>query len=120
MKTQTIMSSRWSKILLFYIYFSHIQVWNFINEKRRQVKALNILYENTLYQDGPQVAAYKNADIPRAVMTEEHVFICLLNILPNKQDEFEMFNSSNIGDETKWYNNDEAAGKVRYWKDFLD
>ena len=77
------------------------------------------MYENTLYQDGPQVAAYKNADIPRAVMTEENVFICLLNILPNKQDEFEMFNASNIGDETKWYNNDEAAGKVRYCKEFF-
>ena len=75
------------------------------------------MYEKTLYRDEPQVAAYKDADITRAIMTLDHVFICLLNILPNKEDKFATFNSSKSGDENVWYNSIEAVGKVRYRED---
>ena len=89
-----------------------------MKKKKRQVKAINIFYEQTLHQDKPQVAAYKNADIPRAMLTEHYVFICELHVLPVVQDKFEYYNVDNIFDATsqsqKWYNNDHAVGKIRF------
>ena len=64
------------------------------------------------------MAAYKNADIPRAMLTEHYVFICELHVLPVLQDKFEYYNVDTIFSATsqnqKWYNNDEAVGKIRF------
>ena len=63
------------------------------------------------------MAAYKNADIPRAMLTEHYVFICELHVLPVLQDKFEYYNVDSIFNDTsqsqKWYNNDHAVGKIR-------
>ena len=81
------------------------------------MKAIDIFYEQTLYYDKPQVAAYKNADIPRAMLTEQHVFICELHVLPVLEDKFKYYDVDSIfnakSQSQKWYNNDHAVGKIR-------
>ena len=59
---------------------------------------MNIFYENTLYQDEPQVAVYSEADIPRAMLTETYVFVLYIGVLPNlTTDNFINYNEKKKG-----------------------
>ena len=70
----------------------------YITERQRQVSAINIFYEKTLYQDQPQVAVYSEADIPRAMLTETYIFVLYIGVLPDLiRDNFDNYNNNNTG-----------------------
>ena len=72
----------------------------YITERQRQVSAMNIFYERTLYQDQPQVAVYSKADIPRAMLTEPYVFVLYIGVLPDLvQDNFENYDETKLGND---------------------
>ena len=70
----------------------------YITERFRQIKAINIFYERTLDQDEPQVAVYKEANIPRAMLTQPFVFVLYIGILPDLQsDDFSNYDENQPG-----------------------
>ena len=86
---------------------------SYITERRRQVAAINKFYERTLDQDTPQIGVYAKADIPRAMLTRQFVFVLSIAVLPDlEMDDFDNFKlGKNIG--THWYNIEDTVGKIR-------
>ena len=78
----------------------------------RRVSVVNSFYEESLYKDEPQVSVYVSGDIPRAILTEQFVFVLYLSILPNIQ--VDTYSNYAIGDFSQWYNDIEVVGKIRY------
>ena len=78
----------------------------------RRVSVMNSFYEESLQKDEPQVSTYLSADIPKAILTEQFVFILYLSILPNIQ--VENYSNYSVGDLSQWYNDIKVVGKIRY------
>ena len=92
--------------------YSLLLVQNYITERRRQVGAINKFYERTQYQDTPQIGVYSNADIPRAVLSREFVFVLSVSVLPDlNEDTFSKFHMDDRTDY--WYNNITTVGEMR-------
>ena len=83
-----------------------------MNERMRQIGAINKFYEKTLNKDTPQIGVYTKADIPRAILSRELVFVLTVKVLPNLVEDdylkFEMSKRKNY-----WYNNQDIVGKIR-------
>ena len=78
----------------------------------RQIAAINKFYEKTLGEDTPQVGAYSKADIPRAMLSREFVFVLSVAVLPNLTvDEIENF--ARDKSQNNWYNDKKIVGKIR-------
>ena len=83
-----------------------------MNERMRQIGAINKFYERTLDQDTPQIGVYTKADIPRAILSRELVFVLTVKVLPNLEEDdylkFDMSKRTNY-----WYNNQSVVGEIR-------
>ena len=92
-------------------YFS-LQVQNYITERRRQIGAINNFYEKTLGQNTPQIGVYSNADIVRAMLNSQFIFVLYVAVLPDlNEDKFLNFH---MDDRTNyWYNNRSVVGEIR-------
>ena len=53
----------------------NLQVTNYIDLRKREVSALNIFYEKTVNKNEPQIASFRSADIPIAMLSEPFVFV---------------------------------------------
>ena len=84
-------------------------------ERERQIAAINVFYDQTINKDRPQVAEYVEADIPKAILTQQYVFIYEIDILPDeKWDSFDFFYTGvKYGN---WYDNITATGIIRFEK----
>merc|ERR1719244_245012 len=98
-------------------------VYPYLTEKERQVRAINIFYDETLYQNEPEIAVYRKADIPRAIITRLVLFLLTLNVLPNVDSEKFASYGNNIGRLSRfmWYNNKTKVGEIgELWRDYLN
>merc|ERR1719244_2558569 len=98
-------------------------VYPYLTERERQVKAINIFYDETLYQHEPQIADYSKADIPRAIITRPVLFLLTLYVLPNVDSEKFASYGNNSGDLSRcmWYNNKTKVGEIgELWRDYLN
>ena len=83
-----------------------------MTERMRQIGAINKFYEKTLGKEAPQIGVYSKADIPRAMLSREFVFILSVKVLPNLvEDEYLSFNMEDRANY--WYNNDSVVGEIR-------
>ena len=74
---------------------------------------MNKFYERTLDQDTPQIGVYAMADIPRAMLTRQFVFVLSIKVLPDlEKDDFDNFQSGNDSG-THWYNIEDVVGEIR-------
>ena len=90
-----------------------VQVNSYILERQRQVQAINIFYDKTIGTDEPQVSVYRSADIPKAMLREQIVFVIEISVLPNRvYDTFQYFNNERYNDKF-WYNDNEYVGNIR-------
>ena len=66
---------------------------SYLNERRRQVAAMNVFYDHTLNKNVPQIGDYCKASIPAAMLTKPFVFVLSVGILPDLiKDNYENFN----------------------------
>ena len=83
-----------------------------MNERMRQIGAINKFFERTLDQDTPQIGVYTKADIPRAILSRELVFVLSVAVLPDLVEDdylnFKMDQRKNY-----WYNNQDIVGEIR-------
>ena len=88
------------------------QVQNYITERTRQIGAINKFYEKTLGQKIPQIGRYSKADIPRAMLESQFIFVLSIAVLPDlNEDKFLKFH---MDDRTNyWYNNEAVLGEIR-------
>merc|ERR1712183_463928 len=103
--------------------YSESKVLNYMNERMRQIGAINKFYERTLDRETPQIGVYTKADIPRAILSRELVFVLSVAVLPNlEEDDYLKFDKSKTNNY--WYNNQDIVGKISdAWKrlrDFFD
>ena len=83
-----------------------------MTERKRQIGAINKFYEKTVGQDGPQIGVYSKADIPRAILSRQFVFVLSVAVLPDlDNDDIEKYQIGNR--DTYWYNNKSVVGKIR-------
>ena len=83
-----------------------------MTERRRQIGAINKFYEKTLNKETPQIGVYNKADIPRAILSRELVFVLDVGILPDlEEDDFLNFNMNERNHY--WYNNRDVVGVIR-------
>ena len=91
-----------------------VQILSYMTERRRQVAAINKFYERTINQDTPQIGVYAKADIPRAMLTRQLVFVLSIAVLPDlEKDDFENYQMGEESD-THWYNNIDIVGEIRF------
>ena len=84
----------------------------FINERKRQISVINTFYLQTLNKNTPQLGRFITADIPKAILTEQFVFVLLVNILPDLElDNFDNYDANNS--DQQWYNNLDIVGEIR-------
>ena len=77
---------------------------------------MNKFYERTLDQDTPQIGVYAMADIPRAMLTRQFVFVLSIAVLPDLEtDDFDNFQQSS----NDWYNEDNVVGQIRSEEELL-
>ena len=89
-----------------------MQVNGYINERKRQISVVNTFYLQTLNKNTPQLGRFVSADIPKAILTEEFVFILFVNILPDLEiDNFDNYNPNHS--DKKWFNNLSIVGEIR-------
>ena len=73
---------------------------------------INTFYLQTLNKNTPQLGRFITADIPKAILTEQFVFVLLVNILPDLElDNFD--NYDNNQSQKQWYNNLNIVGEIR-------
>ena len=73
---------------------------------------INTFYLQTLNKNTPQLGRFITADIPKAILTEQFVFVLLVNILPDLElDNFD--NYDNNHSKKQWYNNLDIVGEIR-------
>ena len=89
-----------------------LQVQNYITERTRQIGAINQFYEETLGQNTPQIGRYSKADIVRAMLKSQFIFVLSVAVLPDlNEDKFLNFH---MDDRTNyWYNNEAVVGEIR-------
>ena len=95
-----------------FLSINSFQVLNYMTERMRQIGAINKFYEKTVGKETPQIGVYSEADIPRAMLSREFVFVLSVKVLPNLvEDEYEKFT---IEKRTNyWYNNMNVVGEIR-------
>merc|ERR550532_2725609 len=93
------------------------RILSYMTERRRQVAAINKFYERTINQDTPQIGVYAKADIPRAMLTRQLVFVLSIAVLPDlEKDDFENYQMGEESD-THWYNNIDIVGEIsKAWR----
>ena len=73
---------------------------------------INTFYLQTLNKNTPQLGRFITADIPKAILTEQFVFVLLVNILPDLElDNFDNYDDNHS--EKQWYNNLNIVGEIR-------
>ena len=89
-----------------------LQVQNYITERRRQIGAINKFFTKTLGQNTPQIGDYSKADIVRAMLKSQFIFVLYVAVLPDlNEDKYLNFN---MDDRTNyWYNNEIVVGEIR-------
>ena len=76
--------------------------------------AINKFYEQTLDQETPQIGVYAKADIPRAMLTRQFVFVLSIAVLPDlEKDDFDNYQMGEEND-THWYNKEDIVGEIRW------
>ena len=76
--------------------------------------AMNQFYERTLGQETPQIGVYAKADIPRAMLTRQFVFVLSISVLPDlEKDDFDNYQMDEESD-TYWYNYEDIVGEIRW------
>ena len=76
--------------------------------------AINKFYERTLDQETPQIGVYAKADIPRAMLTRQFVFVLSIAVLPDLvKDNFDN-HQMDENSETYWYNYEDVVGEIRW------
>ena len=56
-------------------------LYDYLTERTREIHAIGIIYFETVKKDEPQIAAYRAAKIPFALITTKIVFIVTLKVL---------------------------------------
>ena len=93
--------------------FNDNRVLNYITERKRQISVMMKFYERTVGQDTPQIGKYAMADIPRAMLSRQYVFVLSISVLPDLNlDDFDNYEIDS-SKERFWYNNDEVVGIIR-------
>ena len=73
---------------------------------------INTFYLQTLNKNTPQLGRYITSDIPKAILTEQFVFVLFVKVLPDLElDNFDNYDD-NRRDE-QWYNNLDIVGEIR-------
>ena len=73
---------------------------------------INTFYLQTLNKNAPQLGRYITADIPKAILTEQFVFVLFVKISPDLElDNFDNYDANNS--DQQWYNNLRIVGEIR-------
>ena len=98
-------------------------LYPYLNEKTRQVNAINIFYTQTASQDEPQIAVFSEANIPHGLVSDHILFVLTLYVLPNvTTDEYTAYTKLSKQERENppgWFNNFTTIGYIgSWWRDF--
>ena len=106
-------------------------LFDYFTERQREINAIFIIYFETVKKNEPQIAAYKDALIPFAIVTKRVVFVATLKVLPdfNREKYKQYLKEKKQGKyeekrKLQWYNNNRLVGSIghlwRAYKHFFE
>ena len=101
-------------------------LFDYHTEREREINAIRIIYYETVKKHEPQIAPYKDALIPFALITKRVVFVVTLKILPvfeeQKYRQYLKEKKKDDYDENRnkrWYNNNIFVGLIgQLWRSY--
>ena len=97
-------------------YDFDFKVRSYFAELRRQVSTINQYFIKSQGINGPKIGVFSNADISKAMLQNQYVFVLFIKVLPDtvadSYDNFDENNEEKI--RSSWYNDKNILGQIRY------